>query len=82
MTNVTNRRWLYLVVINVAAWGVLGFYRDTAAQAPPANSPFANAVDQQGEIINQLKETNRLLREQNAVLRSGTLQVVVTDKKG
>lgn len=74
------RRWTFLVAINAAAWGVLGFYRASSAQAPQANPPFANSVDQQAEIINQLKEVNRHLREQNALLRSGALQVTIADK--
>jgi hypothetical protein len=75
------RRWTFLVMFNVAALSVLGLYRASSAQAPQVNPPFANAVDQQAEIINQLKEVNRQLRDQNALLRSGALHVVISDKK-
>lgn len=41
--------------------------------------PFANSVEQRGDFIRELKEMNSLLREQNALLKSGRLRVVVVE---
>ena len=57
--------------------GVLGFYGTGIAAPPGPKEPFANPVTQRLEIIEQLKEMNRQLREQNALLRSGRLRVVI-----
>jgi len=72
------RRWSALVMLNVAWLCVLSFYRSTTAAPRADNQPFANEVEQRFEIIRELKQTNLLLKEQNALLRSGKLQVVVT----
>ena len=57
---------------------VLSFHRAGDAAPAPAKAPFANAVDQRFQMINELKEIrvllkeqNTLLREQNALLQSG-----------
>jgi hypothetical protein len=73
--------WGMLLCLNVVAFCMLGFYGALSAQVPGVNPPFANALDQQNEIIAQLKEVNRQLREQNALLRSGGLQVVISETK-
>jgi DNA-binding sugar fermentation-stimulating protein len=78
MRNVVNSRWTMLVVANVLFCCVLSFYRSSTAA--PAAAPFANAVTQRGEMIKHLKELNSLLKEQNALLRSGKLKVVVADQ--
>jgi len=58
---------------------VLGFYGATSAQPPSQKShePFANSVAQQGEMIQLLKEINMQLKEQNELLRAGTLNVTL-----
>lgn len=75
-----RQRWLALIISNVVILCVLGFYGTSQAQPNESNLPFANAVEQRVEIINQLKQLNEQLKEQNALLRSGKLKVVV-DKK-
>jgi hypothetical protein len=72
---------LGLTTLPALAFCVLGFYGVLSAQAPQVNPPFASAIDQQNEIIAQLKELNRQLREQNTLLRSGGLHVVIAEKK-
>ncbi len=80
MTPSERRRWTALLVGNVVMLCVLGFYGNSQAQPNEPNLPFANAVEQRIEIINQLKELNVQLKEQNALLRSGKLKVVI-DKR-
>lgn len=67
-------RWMLLVGVNVVAWCVLSF-QQTSSAAP--GEPFANAVAQRGEMIAELKEIKALLKEQNTLLRTGKLRVVV-----
>ena len=73
--------WALLIAANVLFYCVLSFYRATDA-APinprqPAQLPFANAVTQREQIINQLRELNESIKEQNMLLRSGNLKVIV-----
>jgi len=56
---------------------VLGFYQTSAAAPRQAPRQFANPVEQTFEVINQLKQLNALMKEQNQLLRSGKLRVVV-----
>ena len=70
--------WTLLITANVVMWGVLGFYETTrAAQPTNPKLPFANSVEQRGEIARELRVISGLLREQNSLLRSGKLKVVV-----
>ncbi len=73
-------RWTVLIVANVAVVCVLGLMGSTSAQNVPPQGPFINAVEQQLEIVNQLKALNAQIKEQNTLLRSGALQVIVVDK--
>jgi len=70
--------WHLLIVVNVLFLCVLGFYRTSPAAPSNAKQPFANSVAQRQEIIEQLKEVNRQLRQQNALLQNGRLNVVIT----
>lgn len=71
-----HRRFAALAVLNVVSLCVLTFYQtSTAAPPEPRQQPFANAVQQRFETIEQLKQMNSLLREQNQLLRSGQLRV-------
>ncbi len=76
-----NRRtgWVLLIAANVLVWGVLSLYRTTDAAPKVTKPPFANAVEQRMEMINQLKEIKGLLKEQNTLLLSGQLKVVVSE---
>ena len=72
---------VFLIALGVIP-GVLGFYRIGRAAPTGPKQPFANPVRQRQEIIEQLKTMNRQLREQNKLLSSGQLKViVVTDAK-
>jgi len=56
---------------------VLGFQQTGSAQPKPSHEPFANSVAQQAEMIQVLREINQQLKEQNELLKSGTVHVVV-----
>jgi hypothetical protein len=71
--------WALLITANVLFLCVLSFYRTTDAAPPKAKQPFANSVEQRMEMIKQLREIRGLLKEQNALLRSGTVRVVLTE---
>ena len=71
--------WALLLTANVLCYCVLSFYRTGDAAAPKGSPPFANSVQQRMETVNELKEIKELLREQNALLRSGRLGVVVNE---
>lgn len=73
--------WSMLLTVNVVSLCVLGFYGRSDAAPKSANEPFANSVEQRFEIIRQLQQINDQLKEQNALLKSGKLRVVVTDSK-
>ncbi len=73
-------RWMTLVAANAFAWCMLCFHEQGTAAPPPPTPPFANAVEQRIEIIEQLKQVNAQLKEQTALLRSGTMKVVVVEK--
>ena len=72
--------WALLIAANVVCYCVLTFYgtTDAAGQKPP----FANAVQQRIEMINRLGDIRQLLKEQNALLRSGKLKVIVDEGRG
>jgi hypothetical protein len=72
-------RWTWLIVANVLLFCVLGFYWSSDAAPPKAKQPFANSVEQRMEMIKELREIKVLLKEQNALLRSGKVRVVVTE---
>jgi len=85
-------RWTLAIAAAALCGGVLCFLGATGAAPPAGRQPFANAVQQRMEMVNELKEIRALLKEQNAVLReqtkllrSGELRVVVSlpeKKKG
>ena len=71
--------WALLITANVLCYCVLSSYRTTDAAPAKGYPPFANSVEQRIEMVGQLKEIKELLREQNALLRSGKLRVVISE---
>jgi hypothetical protein len=71
MKAMLSSRWAWLVIANAALWGVLGFYRTLGAAPQAGQPPFANPVEQRAEMVRELREIKDLLKEQNALLRSG-----------
>ena len=74
----SRSRRVTTVLAVVVCCCVLSFYRTTDAAGPKSQLPFANAVQQRIEMINHLRDIKQLLKEQNALLGSGNLKVVVT----
>ena len=70
--------WALLLAANVLGYCMLSFYQTTTAAAPPGPS-FPNSTELRVEMIDQLKEIKDLLKEQNALLRSGDVKVIVTE---
>lgn len=77
MVRATSARWVILVAANVLGWCMLCLHQSTDAAPAKESGPFANSVEQRFEMIQQLREINAQLKEQNALLRSGSLKVVV-----
>lgn len=73
--------WMWLMVASVLLCCVLGFYWSIEAAPPKPAQPFANSVEQRMEMIQELREIRLLLKEQNALLRSGEVKVVVVEPK-
>ncbi len=72
--------WPALLSAGVLFGGVLGFYGSSdAAPGTGGQPPFANAVEQRMEMIALMREVRDLLKEQNALLRSGELKVQVAE---
>ena len=73
--------WTWLIVANVLFFCVLGFYWSSEAAPPKPRQPFANSVEQRMQMIQELKEIKLRLKEQNALLRSGEVKVVLVEPK-
>ena len=75
----SQTRWTcgVLALANVLAWGVLAFREPSASAQQKTTEPFANSVEQRQEIIGQLRELNAQIKEQNSLLKSGKLEVIV-----
>lgn len=71
--------WVAFVAIALIA-GMLGLYRTAAAQKEE-REPFANAVAQRAEMIALLKDIQAQIKEQNQLLGSGKLTVIVQSEK-
>lgn len=65
-----NSRWMWLVLANVLAWGVMSAYQYGWAQNPRGPQlPFANSVEQRGDLVREGREIKELLKETNEILR-------------
>ncbi len=76
-----SARWGLLLAGVVLCCCVLSFYQTSSAQPPQAKEPFANSVEQRMEMVKVLAEVRDLLKEQNALLRSGELRVIIVQPK-
>ena len=69
-------RWICLVIANLAAVGVLGFYSTLGAAPQAGQPPFANPVEQRADQLRELQEIKQLLKEQNELLRGGANKAI------
>ena len=74
-------KWGLLLAGIVLCCCVLSFYKTSNAQPPQAQEPFANSVEQRMNMIKLLTEIRDQLKDQNALLRSGELKVIVVPPK-
>jgi len=73
--------WMMLIVANVLLYCVLNFYETCSAQSKDSGvRTFANAIEQRFEMLDQLTEIKNLLKEQNRLLKSGNIKVIVVEK--
>lgn len=70
--------WMLLLAAIAVCSGVLSFCA-SHADPPTGGQPVANPAEQRIEMIAELKEIKALLKEQNTLLQSGNLKVVVTE---
>lgn len=71
--------WGLVLVLNVLAFCMLGFYQRAAGGSPGGTLPFANTTETQLEVVQELKAIKELLKEQSALLRSGEVKVIITE---
>jgi hypothetical protein len=70
---------MLLIVANVLCYCVLSFYQTGNAQSSTPRPTLANAPEDRQAIITNLEEIKTLLKEQNALLKSGDVKVIVTE---
>ena len=69
---------MLLVIANVLCYCVLSFYQTGAAQSG-VRPTLSDPAEERQAMISNLEEIKNLLKEQNAVLRSGQVKVIVTE---
>lgn len=71
--------FMLLVVVNVLCYCMLSFYQTGAAQSGSPRPTLSNPVDQHRELMSSLDDIKTLLKEQNTLLASGRLKVIVAE---
>jgi hypothetical protein len=71
--------FMLLVIANVLCYCVLSFQQTSNAQMSSPRPTLANAAEERKELISNLEDIKNLLKEQNALLRSGQVKVIVTE---
>jgi hypothetical protein len=69
--------WTLLIVANVLCYCVLSLYQPGIAAQPSDPARIANPIEQRADMLDELKQIRELLKEQNELLRSGKLRVVI-----
>jgi len=76
-----SQRWFLLIAANIAFYVVLCFYQTGRAApriTPP--EPFSNHVNAQRDaMVDELRQIRGLLEQQNALLQSGKVKVIVAE---
>lgn len=74
----SQSRWWLLAVAVVAIQIALGVYQSGAAQSG-SKPTLANAPEDRQAMIAHLEEIKNLLKQQNELLKSGDVKVIVTE---
>ncbi len=70
---------MLLLVTNVLCYCVLAFYQTGVAQMSAPRPTLSDPAEERRELIANLESIKGLLKEQNALLRSGQVKVIVTE---
>ena len=70
---------MLLVIANVLCYCVLSFYQTSVAQNSAPRPTLADPTVERKQMEVQLEEIKALLKEQNSLLRSGQVKVIVTE---
>jgi hypothetical protein len=70
---------MLLVIAGVLCSCMLVFYQTGVAQSGSPEPTLANAVEARKRMVTNLEEIKELLKEQNALLRSGQVKVTVME---
>ena len=70
--------WMLLLMANALVYCVLSFCQTTDAQSG-VRPTLSDPAEERKEMISNLEEIKNLLKEQNALLRSGQVKVIVTE---
>lgn len=72
--------WTLLIMANVLFYCVLSLYQPGIAAQPSAPAQIANPIQQRADMLGELQQIRELLTEQNKLLHSGKLRVVVIEQ--
>jgi hypothetical protein len=72
-------RWWPALAGGIVCYCVLSFYQTVTAQNSTPRPTLANAPESRQEMLAQLVEIKNLLKEQNALLKSGQAKVIVVE---
>jgi hypothetical protein len=70
---------MLLLIANVLCYCVLTFYQTGLAQMSAPRPTLSDPAEERRELIANLEAIKALLKEQNALLRSGDVKVIVTE---
>jgi hypothetical protein len=70
--------FMLLLIANVLCYCVLSFHQTSNAQTG-ARPTLADPTEERKTMNSNLEEIRNLLKEQNALLRSGQVKVIVTE---
>ncbi|MDZ7620585.1 MAG: hypothetical protein U1E05_26580 [Patescibacteria group bacterium] len=71
--------WTLLIMANVLCYCVLSLYQPGIAAQANAPDQIANPIQQRADMLGELQKIRELLKEQNELLSSGKLKVIVVE---
>jgi hypothetical protein len=70
--------FMLLLVANLLCYCVLSFHQTSEAQTK-SRPTLSDPAEERRSMVSNLEEIRDLLKEQNALLRSGQVKVIVTE---